>query len=281
MTAADDAPTGASTTGAEDPPPAALTTQPEGPPGSPVETGVDAGRRTSPAIQAGNDAAEHPRSIRSFVMRAGRITEAQQRALDSIWPRYGLAFAPEVLDLEAAFGRSAPLTIEIGFGNGDNLALLAAAHPERNFLGIEVHRPGVGRLLLELEERQLTNVRVSCHDAVEVLRCQVAVHSVSEVLILFPDPWPKKRHQKRRLVQEPFVELVSERLCRGGVLRFATDWQPYADAALQVLNATHGLRNLAADGGFVPRPAERNPTRFERRGARLGHGVWDLAFERI
>jgi tRNA (guanine-N7-)-methyltransferase len=214
-------------------------------------------------------------------MRAGRITEAQQRALDSLWPAYGIEFVPEILDLTKTFGRSAPVTVEIGFGNGDNLAALAGTHPERNYLGIEVHKPGVGRLLLELAERSLTNVRVCCHDAVEVLTHQVASQTLDEVLILFPDPWPKKRHHKRRLVQPPFVELVSERLARGGALRFATDWEPYAHEALQVLRSAPRLRNLAADGGFVPRPAERNPTRFERRGERLGHGVWDLAFARI
>jgi tRNA (guanine-N7-)-methyltransferase len=213
-------------------------------------------------------------------MRGGRITEAQQRALESLWPLYGVAFEPTVLDFDACFGRVAPVTLEIGFGNGDNLAALAAAHPERNYVGVEVHRPGVGRLLLALEERRLTNVRVICHDAVEVLTAQIAPHTLDEVLILFPDPWPKKRHHKRRLVQAPFVELVSERLRSGGVLRFASDWQPYADAVLQVLSATSGLRNLAPDGTFVPRPTERNPTRFEQRGERLGHGVWDLAFER-
>jgi tRNA (guanine-N7-)-methyltransferase len=214
-------------------------------------------------------------------MRAGRITQAQQRALDSLWPQYGLAFTPALLRLDVAFARKAPISLEIGFGNGDNLLALAAAHPERNYLGVEVHRPGVGRLLLGLEERRLTNVRVCCHDVVEVLTWQVAAQTLDEVLILFPDPWPKKRHHKRRLVQAAFVELVSDRLCSSGVLRFATDWQPYADAALEVLNGNPQLRNLAADGTFVPRPAERDPTRFERRGERLGHGVWDLAFERI
>ena len=188
---------------------------------------------------------EHPRSIRSFVMRGGRITEAQQRALDLLWPQYGIAFAPTPLDLDTAFGRSAPVTLEIGFGNGDNLADQAAAHPERNYLGVEVHRPGVGRLLLSLEERQLRNAKVICHDAVEVLTHQVAPQSLSEVVILFPDPWPKKRHHKRRLVQAPFVELVTDRLTFGGVLRFATDWQPYADAVLEVLNANPRLRNIA------------------------------------
>jgi tRNA (guanine-N7-)-methyltransferase len=224
---------------------------------------------------------EHPRSIRSFVVRGGRITPAQQRALESLWPRYGLPFEPAALDFKAAFGREAPITLEIGFGNGENLAALAQAHPERNYLGVEVHRPGVGHLLLALEERGLSNVRTICHDAVEVLARQVAPLSLDEVLILFPDPWPKKRHHKRRLVQGPFVELVAERLRVGGVLRFASDWQPYADAALQVLNANPQLRNLSSAGSFVPRPTERTLTRFEKRGERLGHGVWDLAFERI
>jgi len=223
---------------------------------------------------------EHPRSIRSFVMRGGRITEAQQRALEHLWPRYGIDFNPSPLDLDAAFGRAAPVTLEIGFGNGDNLAEQAAAHPEANFLGVEVHRPGVGRLLLSLEERQLHNAKVICHDAVEVLTHQIAPRSLSEVVILFPDPWHKKRHNKRRLVQAPFVELVTERLQSGGVLRFASDWQPYADAVLQVMNANPHLRNMSPEGGFIPRPQSRYPTRFERRGERLGHGVWDLAFER-
>jgi tRNA (guanine-N7-)-methyltransferase len=223
---------------------------------------------------------EHPRSIRSFVMRGGRITEAQQRALDLLWPQYGISFAAAPLDLDTAFGRSAPVTLEIGFGNGDHLADQAAAHPERNYLGVEVHRPGVGRLLLSLADRQLRNARVICHDAVEVLTHQVPPQSLSEVVILFPDPWHKKRHHKRRLVQAPFVELVTDRLAFGGVLRFASDWQPYADAVLEVLNANPRLRNTATGGGFIPRPGERNPTRFERRGERLGHDVWDIAFER-
>src|SRR5205807_1094365 len=154
---------------------------------------------------------EHPRSIRSFVTRSGRITAAQERALEVLWPKYGVAFATQPLEPRALFGRDAPLTIEIGFGNGENLLALASAHPARDFLGIEVHRPGIGRLLLRLEERQLANVRVICHDAVEVLERQVAAQSVDEFLILFPDPWPKKRHHARRLLQRPFAELLSSR----------------------------------------------------------------------
>ena len=226
-------------------------------------------------------ATEHPRSIRSFVTRGGRITAAQERALSSLWPKYGVALGTQRLETRALFGREGPCTIEIGFGNGENLLSLAAAHPGRNFLGVEVHRPGVGRLLLGLEERGLANVRVICHDAVEVFERQVAPHSVHEILVLFPDPWPKKRHHKRRLIQRPFVDLAVSRLAHDGVLRLATDWQPYALEMLSTLMATPELENLAADGAFVPRSVERAPTRFERRGESLGHEVWDLAFRRI
>jgi tRNA (guanine-N7-)-methyltransferase len=222
----------------------------------------------------------HPRSIRSFVTRAGRITAAQERALAQLWPRYGVGFGPGTLDLPAVFGRSAPRTLEIGFGNGENLVTLAATHPGRDYLGIEVHRPGVGRALLALEQRAIGNVRVICHDAVEVLERQIAPGSLAEVLILFPDPWPKKRHHKRRLVQPPFVALIARALAAGGTLHLATDWEPYAQEMLAVLGAAPGLENLAPEGRFSARPVERLPTRFERRGVRLGHEVWDLTFRR-
>jgi tRNA (guanine-N7-)-methyltransferase len=227
------------------------------------------------------DATLHPRSIRSFVLRAGRTTAAQQRALTELWPRYGIDYTAAVLDLAGLFGRDAPRTLEIGFGNGENLAALAAARPERDFLGVEVHRPGVGRLLLSLEAAGLANVRIVCHDAVDVLEQQLAPGSLEEILILFPDPWPKKRHHKRRLIQPAFAALLASRLGAGGVLRLATDWEPYAREMLATLAAQSALANLAADGAFVPRPAERAPTRFERRGQRLGHEVWDLAFRRV
>jgi tRNA (guanine-N7-)-methyltransferase len=227
------------------------------------------------------DATQHPRSIRSFVMRGGRTTVAQQRALTELWPRYGLPYSAAALDLPAVFGRRAPRTLEIGFGDGANLVTLAAARPERDFLGVEVHRPGVGRLLLSLEAQRLTNVRVICHDAVEVLAQQLAPGSLEEILILFPDPWPKKRHHKRRLIQPDFATALAGRLGAGGVLRLATDWEPYALHMLTTLAAVPGFENLATDGGFVPRPDERAPTRFERRGQRLGHAVWDLAFRRV
>ncbi len=220
------------------------------------------------------------RSIRSFVTRSGRITEAQQRALELLWPKYGIEFEAGLLDLGTCFGRTAPRVIEIGFGNGENLAALGAAHPERDFLGVEVHRSGVGRLLLAAEERGLGNIRVICHDAVEVLEQQIPLQSLDEVLILFPDPWPKKRHHKRRLIQPAFVDLLVGRLKSGGRLRLATDWQPYAEHMLEVLTACRELRNESTQGNFTDRPTERAPTRFEKRGERLGHGVWDLSFQR-
>ena len=221
------------------------------------------------------------RGIRSFVLRAGRITDAQRRALEELWPRYGIdapVGAAGPLDLDRQFGRSAALTVEIGFGNGENLAALAAAHPERNYLGIEVHRPGVGRLMLQAEQHQLQNLRIATHDAVEVLQRWLAAGSIDELLILFPDPWHKARHHKRRLIQPAFAELAAGRLRRDGQLKLATDWQPYAEHMLEVLNACPALRNLSADATYVARPEWRIETRFERRGARLGHSVWDLAY---
>lgn len=224
---------------------------------------------------------DHPRAIRSFVTRSGRITTAQVRALEELWPRYGIELGAGPLDLDELFGRRARRRVaEIGFGNGENLLALAASRPEEDFLGIEVHRPGVGRLLLQLEERDLGNVRVVCHDAVEVLGRYLGGRCLDEILILFPDPWPKKRHHKRRLIQPPFVALLVERLKSGGALRLATDWEPYAAEMLSTLSAEPRLRNVARDGGFIARPAERSPTRFERRGERLGHQVWDLEFRR-
>lgn len=222
------------------------------------------------------------RKIRSFVLRAGRITAAQQRALTDLWPRYGLELPAswEVFQLDSIFGRSAPRSLEIGFGNGENLLGLARAHPERDFIGIEVHRAGVGHLLLELEAADLQNVRVICHDAVEVLETRLAPASLDEVLILFPDPWHKKRHHKRRLVQPEFITQVATRLSSGGRLQLATDWEPYAEQMREVVGASTDFVNLAEDGGFVPRPDWRALTRFERRGQRLGHGVWDLSFKR-
>ena len=220
------------------------------------------------------------RPIRSFVVRAGRMTVGQSRALDEFWPRYGVEYSAAPLDLDILFGRAAPRTLELGFGNGEHLAALARAHPERDYLGIEVHRPGVGHLFMLAAANGSTNLRASQHDAVEVLGEQLAPASLDEVLVLFPDPWHKKRHHKRRLIQSPFVELVASRLKAGGVFRLATDWEEYAHQMLEVLGASTAFANLAPTGDWMPRPDERAPTHFEKRGARLGHGVWDLAFAR-
>ena len=213
------------------------------------------------------------------MLRAGRITAAQKRALEELLPRYGIPFAPGPLDLDRAFGRSAPRVLEIGFGNGDTLVELAAAAPDRDFIGVEVHPPGVGHCLLEIESRGLRNVRVIAHDAVEVLSQQLAPDSLDEVLLYFPDPWPKKRHHKRRIVQPGFAALVADRLKPGGAFRLATDWEPYAAWMLEVLGASPELENVAADGGCVEHPG-RSATRFENRGRRLGHAVFDLEFRR-
>jgi tRNA (guanine-N7-)-methyltransferase len=221
------------------------------------------------------------RTIRSYVLRTGRMTEGQSRALQEQWPRYGIDAGEGLLDFPERFGRVAPVTLEIGFGNGDNLAALAAAHPERDFLGIEVHTPGVGHLLRQAAASGLNNLRVIQHDAVEVLRERIAPASLDAILVLFPDPWHKKRHHKRRLVNAGFAELAASRLAPGGTLQLATDWEPYAEWMIEVLNASPSLRNRAPDGRFVPRGPDRVRTRFEARGERLGHQVRDLCYERI
>jgi tRNA (guanine-N7-)-methyltransferase len=223
---------------------------------------------------------QHERSVRSFVIRGGRTTLAQQRALAELWPSYGIEWSEQPLDLDSLFGRRAPRIAEIGFGSGENLLQLAARQPQCDYLGIEVHPPGVGRLLLALAARQLTNVRVSRHDAVEVFARQIAPASFDEILVLFPDPWHKKRHHKRRLIQSEFAAILASRLKLGGVLTLATDWQPYAEHMLQVLNSCALLQNSSADAGYAPPSAERAPTRFERRGTRLGHEVFELSYRR-
>jgi tRNA (guanine-N7-)-methyltransferase len=225
-------------------------------------------------------AGTHPRGVRSFVLRAGRMTDGQQRALERLWPQFGLEPAAAFCDLAALFGRVAPRVVEIGFGNGANLIRMASERPDVDFLGIEVHRPGVGRVLLEIERLGLRNVRVSNHDAVEVVGQQLPEGCLDEVLVLFPDPWHKKRHHKRRLLNAPFVALLASRLKPAGLLHAATDWEPYANAMLEVFDRCALLENTAAAGGYVPRPESRQPTRFEQRGERLGHGVWDLAYRR-
>ena len=220
------------------------------------------------------------RSIRSFVQRAGRITRAQERALAELWPRFGIEATATPVDLDAVFGRSAARVLEIGIGDGETLLALAALHPERDFLGVEVHRPGLGHCLLGIESGGLTNVRLIGHDAVEVLERQLPDASLDEVLLYFPDPWPKKRHHKRRIVQPAFAELLATRLKPGGSFRLATDWAPYAEHMLEVLRASPSFRNASATGDYVPRPTSRPLTKFERRGERLGHEVFDLEFRR-
>jgi len=208
------------------------------------------------------------------------MTAAQERAWQELWPRFGLEGGREAFDFRAIFGREAPRSLEIGFGNGESLVALAAAHPERDFVGIEVHRPGIGHLMLRAQALGLANLRVVCGDAVEVLRDRIAGGALDEVLLYFPDPWPKKRHHKRRIVQPDFVRLVASRLRRGGTFRLATDWEPYAAQMLEIVGACPDFANLSAGGGYSTRPDSRPPTRFERRGQRLGHEVWDLAFTR-
>ena len=220
------------------------------------------------------------RIIRSFVRREGRITSSQQRALQDLWPRYGLeADAP--LNMESIFGRKAPCTLEIGFGNGDALATMAEQQPQCDFIGIEVHRPGVGRLLQHLEAHKLDNVRVMREDAVEILKSCIADNSLDRVLLFFPDPWHKKRHHKRRIVQAGFIELLARKIRPGGCLHMATDWEDYAVHMLEVMERSPAFRNRAGAGNFSPRPAYRPVTKFEQRGQRLGHGVWDLLYERV
>jgi tRNA (guanine-N7-)-methyltransferase len=221
------------------------------------------------------------RAIRSFVLRAGRITDSQARALEEQWPRYGIESTGAVLDFAQTFGRRAPVTLEIGFGNGENLLALATAHPDQDFIGVEVHAPGVGHLLRAAAASGLNNLRVLRHDAVEVLRERIPPDSLAAVLVLFPDPWPKKRHHKRRLVSREFAALAASRLVPGGTLQLATDWVPYAEWMVEALDAAPGLRNRAAGGGYVPRNPGRITTRFEARGERLGHEVRDLCYERI
>lgn len=221
------------------------------------------------------------RTVRSFVRRQGRITVAQERALAELWPRFGIEAGEALLDLDEVFGRKAPRVLEIGFGDGANLAAMAEAHPENDYLGIEVHRPGVGRLLMQVGEKGLANVRVMCTDAVEVLTRQIPDGALDAVLLFFPDPWHKTRHHKRRIVQPEFVELVRRKLVIGGRFHMATDWEDYARHMLEVMRAAPGYRNCSPQGDYVPRPDYRVLTKFERRGQRLGHGVWDLMFTRM
>lgn len=233
---------------------------------------------------------KHLRTIRSFVLREGRMTPGQQRAFEELWARFGIGGAVDeeldwqgaaALDLPAIFGNDNPVTLEIGFGNGDSLAEMAAAAPERNFIGIEVHRPGVGHLLLKTEERGLTNLRVMRKDAVQVLKHALPAASLDRVQLFFPDPWHKKRHHKRRILQPELIALLARVIRKGGHFHAATDWENYAEHMMRVLTEAEAqFTNSAGDQQYTPRPDARPLTKFEQRGHRLGHGVWDLVFQR-
>ena len=219
------------------------------------------------------------RRIRSFVTRAGRLSVAQARAIEELSPRFCLPYQKDLLNLDSSFTRPAPTILEIGFGMGDSTAQIAAAMPDRNFIGVEVHTPGIGSLLKLIGEQHLENLRIIQHDAVEVVTHMIAPGSLAGVHVFFPDPWHKARHNKRRLIQSPLVSLLASRLAPGGYLHCATDWEEYAVQMLEVLAAEPALRNSA--DGYAPRPVYRPVTKFENRGLRLGHGVWDLVFEKV
>ncbi len=222
----------------------------------------------------------HPRSVRSFVRRQGRMTQRQEHALDQLWPRFGVEVPAGELNFKTLFGNEAPVVLEIGFGMGQSLCELAKQNPQSNFLGIEVHRPGVGSLLTYLEEHQISNVRIMIADAKDILERHIPAQSLAAVLLFFPDPWPKKRHQKRRLVQAVFVDCVASRLKEGGYFHMATDWEDYALQMLAVASECEALDNTAGQGSFIARPSSRPLTKFEKRGQKLGHGVWDLVLQK-
>jgi len=219
------------------------------------------------------------RQVKSFILREGRLTPSQDRAMTDLWPKYGLS-PTHTLNLMQVFNRQADTVLEIGFGNGDSLADMAEAHPDLNYIGIEVHTPGVGHLLLEIEKRGLNNIRIYRHDAVEVLRDCIDDKTLSKVQLFFPDPWHKKRHHKRRIVQNKFANLVHQKIIETGIWHIATDWEDYANHCLDVLEPFDGFTNIAGEALFVPRPEDRPITKFEKRGHRLGHGVWDLMYQR-
>jgi tRNA (guanine-N7-)-methyltransferase len=220
------------------------------------------------------------RGIRSYVLRKGRMTTAQKNALDELWPHYGIDRADTVLDLDDHFDRPADVIIEIGFGNGETTWQMAQLEPEKNFIGIEVHEPGVGHLLMALDKHDLDNVRIACEDAVRFLQIRVAPDSLAGVRIYFPDPWPKKRHHKRRIIQPEFVKLLARCIRTGGILHLATDWQPYAEHMLEVMQSNPDFVNLSTKGDYCKRPDWRPYTKYEQRGERLGHEVRDLLYQR-
>ncbi|WP_022940889.1 tRNA (guanosine(46)-N7)-methyltransferase TrmB [Psychromonas hadalis] len=229
--------------------------------------------------EAPQEKPKYMRKIRSFVKREGRMTNRQQTAIDTLWESMGIDYKEEMLDFVAIFGRDAPVVLEVGFGMGKSLIEMALKAPEKNFIGIEVHGPGVGACLADAGEAGLTNLRVINHDAVEVLAHMLPEKSLATFQLYFPDPWHKARHNKRRIVNETFIDNMRKKLVIGGVIHMATDWQPYAEHMLEVMNATSDFENTA-EGDYAPRPDWRPLTKFENRGQRLGHGVWDLLFTR-
>jgi tRNA (guanine-N7-)-methyltransferase len=225
------------------------------------------------------NSSDNKRPVRSYVIRSGRLTESQRKAIESYWGDYVVEFIQQPLDLNSLFPQEAPVSLEIGFGMGSSLLTMAQQAPEKNFLGIEVHRPGIGKVLHEIEALGLKNLKLICHDAKDIIEQNILDNSLERILILFPDPWPKKRHNKRRLIQTEFVEKLSSKLQPQGVIHLATDWQPYAEHMLEVLEASASLQNHNGVGSYW-QSAERPPTKFEARGKRLGHGVWDLLFRK-
>jgi tRNA (guanine-N7-)-methyltransferase len=221
------------------------------------------------------------KSIRSYVVRAGRMTDGQRKAYEKSWATYGLKLADGAIDTDVIFGRTGPKVLEIGFGMGDSLLQMAAAEPETDFIGIEVHPPGVGTIMNTAQEENISNLRVYLADANDVLEECFAAQSINRLQLYFPDPWHKKKHNKRRIVQPQFVQLVREKLRSGGILHMATDWQHYAEQMLETLDAAEGFENIAGLGEYSPRPAYRPMTKFEKRGQRLGHGVWDLIYKKM
>lgn len=231
-------------------------------------------------IEQAEQEGKYIRKVKSFVIREGRLTNGQAAAIEQNWPTMGLEYTKTPISISEVFGREAPTTLEIGFGMGKSLVEMAATAPERNFIGIEVHKPGVGACLMDAAEQQLTNVRVYQHDGVEIMADSIGEQSLDCIQLFFPDPWHKKRHHKRRIVQPDFVESLRGNLKIGGVFHMATDWENYAEHMLEVMQQMDGFRNLSPTNNYVERPDSRPLTKFEQRGHRLGHGVWDLMFER-
>ena len=229
---------------------------------------------------SGKPEVEHPRNIKSYVVRSGRMTPGQEKSYADLWKIYGVEAGKQLLDVAKLYQKQSPLILEIGFGMGDSLIEMAQSNPDFNYLGIEVHKPGVGRLLGNISEHSLTNIRVMQADAVEVLKSQILDYSLNSVYLFFPDPWHKRRHNKRRIVKDEFIQLLRKKLQSHGQFHMATDWKDYALQMLKEMKNTSGFKNCSADGDYIPRPEYRPMTKFERRGERLGHGVWDILFEK-